>query len=278
TGPTMDTAALAQVAVERHIRDEVENLKNEERRAQAMAGLCILLTQLQEPSVPEELVSAIPSFFAMMEATGDPADPGMQANACAVLSGLMAVTDELQARIVGDGVVQRLQRLLEATADSEERTLQLNALACLSEALRGQEAQVEALVAAGGLAPVLRLCDPALPERLQEAAADVVCAAGCVESTRGQLSEQGAVGRLAALLATPNHDVRIRALMGLGMLLAKSPANQLQLASNTTAVANLLAAMRQQEDQDCKVVARDLFAGLAANADCKELIAQAMRA
>jgi hypothetical protein len=65
--------------------------------------------------------------------------------------------------------------------------------------------------------------------------------------------------------------------MVLGMLLPKSDANQLELASNTPAVTALLAAMRNTDDLDCCSIARSLFQGLASNAGCKDLIAQAMR-
>lgn len=41
-----------------------------------------------------------------------------------------------------------------------------------------------------GLGLVLRLCNPELPVRLQEAAADVVCTIACVEGTRPALSQQ----------------------------------------------------------------------------------------
>ncbi|GIL43861.1 hypothetical protein Vafri_1456 [Volvox africanus] len=272
----MDTSAVTQAAVERYIREEVSNLQNDERKAQAMAGLCILLTQLQEPSVPDELIDTIPTFYSLLEDTQS-GDRGIQANACAVLSGLMTVSEELQKRIINDGVVRRVQQLITAIADTEERTLQLNALACLAEALRDREEEAEALVAAGGLTPVLQLCNPGLPVRLQEAAADVLCAVACAEGTGGALSEQGAVEKLASLLATPNHDVRVRALMGLGMMLPKSNDNQVFMAGNAAAITNLLAIMRQQEDQDCRIVARDIFAGLARNPQCKDLIAQAMR-
>ncbi|GIL81928.1 hypothetical protein Vretimale_1457 [Volvox reticuliferus] len=272
----MDTSVVTQVAVERYIREEVSNLQNDERKAQAMAGLCILLTQLQEPSVPDELINAIPTFYSLLD-DAQSSDRGIQANACAVLSGLMVVSEELQKRIINDGVVRRLQQLITAVADTEERTLQLNALACLAEALRDRKEEAEAFVAAGGLAPVLQLCDPGLPVRLQEAAADVVCAVACADSTDGGLSEQGAVEKLVSLLATPNHDVRVRALMGLGMMLPKSNDHQVLVARNTAAITNLLAIMRQQEDQDCRIVARDIFAGLARNSQCKDFIAKAMR-
>lgn len=63
-------------------------------------------------------------------------------------------------------------------------------LGSLTELLRDNEPKAEELVAAGGLEPILRLCDPALPERLQEAAADVVCSIACSDSTRAALSEQ----------------------------------------------------------------------------------------
>ncbi|KAG2444753.1 hypothetical protein HXX76_001497 [Chlamydomonas incerta] len=271
----MDTAAVAQAAVEKFIAEEALNLSDADKRAKAMAGICILLTQLQEPSVPKELENALPSI---VELTQHSEDRSIQANACAVLSGLCACTDDLQAKCIALGAVEKVLALVLSVADTEERTVQLNALGSLTELLRDNEAKAEELVAAGGLEQFLRLCDPALPERLQEAAADVVCSIACSDSTRAALSEQGAVSKLAALLATPNNDVRVRALMGLGMLLSKNQPNQLLLAKDTAAVKQLMAIMRQQEDPDCRIVARDLFAGLAANADCKEHVAAAMRA
>ncbi len=58
----MDTEAIIQSKVEQCIRDEVPHLSGDDqpRRAQALAGTVVLLTQLQEPSVPEELISQIP--------------------------------------------------------------------------------------------------------------------------------------------------------------------------------------------------------------------------
>lgn len=62
----------------------------------------------------------------------------------------MAVSDDLQNRIVSDGVVRRMQQLLTAVTETEEQTLQLNALACLTEALRDKDSEVTTLVAEGG--------------------------------------------------------------------------------------------------------------------------------
>lgn len=61
----MDHAAVAQAAVEKFIAEEARNLADADKRAKAMAGLCILLTQLQEPSVPKELEDAIPSIVEL---------------------------------------------------------------------------------------------------------------------------------------------------------------------------------------------------------------------
>ncbi|PNH03672.1 hypothetical protein TSOC_010253, partial [Tetrabaena socialis] len=183
----MDTAGVTQAVVEGHIKKEVLNLGSADAtvRAQAMAGLAVLLTQLQEPCVPPELMAAVPGLCSLLEA--EDGDSGMQANACAILGGLMAFSDELQA-VVADGLVAKLQQLLAATAT--DQTLQHNVLTCMSEALRDREADAEALAAAGGLVPVLRLCDPTLPERLQEAAADVLCAVASAEGARATMSEQ----------------------------------------------------------------------------------------
>lgn len=262
--------------VEQCIRDEVPHLSGDDpsRRAQALAGIVVLLTQLQEPSVPEELISQLPLLKGLVAHE----DPNLRANACAVLSGLMSLSDELQERVLSDGLVGELAaQLRAATSSGGQGTLQLNVLACMTEALRDRDASADELAAAGGLQAVVGLCDPELAERVQEAAADVVCAVATVEAHKGALVEQGAVGALCKLLATPNHEVRVRALMGLGMLLPNNTAAQVAVAKDKTAVGNLMALMRQQDDQDCRIIARDIFSGLAASKDCKDMIAEAIR-
>jgi hypothetical protein len=51
---------------------------------------------------------------------------------------------------------------------------------------------------------------------------------------------QGCVSALASLVGHEEKEVRIRALMGLGMLLPNKPANQLVVAGNSEAVMSIM--------------------------------------
>lgn len=51
----------------------------------------------------------------------------------------------------------------------------------------------------------------------------------------------------------------MRCLMVLGMLLPSSTDAQQQLADNAPALLQLLALLKQSEDADCKVIARDVL-------------------
>jgi hypothetical protein len=62
----MDGAAdVLQARVEAAIRQEVAKLEGPDA-AQALAALVILLSQLQEPSVPDELLAALPKLKVIL--------------------------------------------------------------------------------------------------------------------------------------------------------------------------------------------------------------------
>ncbi|PNH03671.1 hypothetical protein TSOC_010254, partial [Tetrabaena socialis] len=52
---------------------------------------------------------------------------------------------------------------------------------------------------------------------------------------------------------------------------------RLRLTRSVPCTPAAQALMRQQDDHDCRIVARDIFSGLANSAECKPLIAQSMR-
>jgi hypothetical protein len=54
-------------------------------------------------------------------------------------------------------------------------------------------------------------------------------------------------------------EVSVRCLMVLGMLLPTSPDAQQQLADNAAALQQLMELLKQNEDADCKVIARDVL-------------------
>lgn len=69
----------------------------------------------------------------------------------------------------------------------------------------------------------------------------------------------GAVTAASGLLNVQQLEVSVRCLMVLGMLLPSSTDAQQQLADNAPALLQLLALLKQSEDADCKVIARDVL-------------------
>jgi hypothetical protein len=62
-------------------------------------------------------------------------------------------------------------------------------------------------------------------------------------------------------------DVRVRALLGLGMLVGGAPPRQLQLAAAPGAVGALLALMRSEDDRDCQQITFCVFEELGKSGD-----------
>jgi hypothetical protein len=123
----------------------------------------------------------------------------------------------------------------------------------------------------------VQLCSPSQAPRVQEAAADALCHLATQEALNERLAAAGAVQALCSVLGAADQEVAVRALMGLGMLLPKSEANQAAAAAVPGALLHIMRQMRQQEDPDCHIIARDLFALLARNPDVKAQVAEALR-
>lgn len=157
---------------------------------------------------------------------------------------------------------------------------------------------------AGGLPLVAGCCSSSAATgnaHLQEVAADAMCQLASYEALRPALLQASAVQALAALLQAQqqeqqqepqpaeegqqqqerqpgrSYEVSVRALMALGMLLAGSPEAQEDLAQSAGAVGALLALVRQQDDADCRSVARDLLGLLEGNPTAKEHMVTALR-
>eukprot|EP00877_Chromochloris_zofingiensis_P005296 jgi/Chrzof1/14768/Cz09g15140.t1 len=88
----------------------------------------------------------------------------------------------------------------------------------------------------------------------------------------------GATNATAALLATPDNAVRVRALLCLGMLLPScDTAQRLQFIQQPAAVAHLMAMLRQKEDKDCQIIARDVLGLLSKSPELKSQLENSVR-
>ena len=87
----------------------------------------------------------------------------------------------------------------------------------------------------------------------------------------------GAVAAAAKLLQASELEVVVRSLVCLGMLLPGSPVAQQQLLQAEGAVAVLLQLMRQSEDMDCRIIARDLVGILTQEPEMKAQVEAVVR-
>jgi hypothetical protein len=124
---------------------------------------------------------------------------------------------------------------------------------------------------------LLQLADSAKPVQLQEAVVDGLCALASHGEAREQLVDAGAVPAVAGLLDAQHLEVSVRCLLVLGMLLTHDAAARQQLANDRAALQQLLALLKQQDDADARVIARDLLALLVRDEELKPAVEAAMR-
>lgn len=161
--------------------------------------------------------------------------------------------------------------------------LQLNLMVLLGTLGEASEATAQLVLDAGGLQQLLGRAQPAASEQLQEAAVDAVCKLAANSSAaKDAAAAAGAIPTLAALLSSSgggdsSAEVRVRALLALGMLVGDNPARQVELAAAPGAVMSILCLMRQQDDADAQQIAAGLFKELAANAEAKGALAAALK-
>lgn len=88
----------------------------------------------------------------------------------------------------------------------------------------------------------------------------------------------GAVAASAQLLTrSKDMDVCVRGLMALGMLLPADSAAPQQLLEAPGAVRQLLLLLKQSDDMDCKVIARDLLGLLTQDPSRKAAVEEVVR-
>lgn len=81
----------------------------------------------------------------------------------------------------------------------------------------------------------------------------------------------------AELLDVQQLEVSVRCLMVLGMLLPRNATAAQQLAYNAKALRQLLALLKQGEDMDCKIIARDVLGVLMKQEGLRSKIEVAIR-
>ncbi len=200
-------------------------------------------------------------------------DLNVKKNASALLAAASADEDcwkELLRLKAGQHIMQEL----EATQDDGVR---INALALLTAIAQGGEEGMKQVLQHGAMASFIAHCSTEQPARIQEAAADALCQLATDESLRQQLADAGAVQALCTVLSTADQEVCVRSLMGLGMLLSGNEQNQVVAAGVSGTLAAILKQMKQTDDPDCHIIARDLFGLLGKNPEVKQQVAAALR-
>lgn len=87
----------------------------------------------------------------------------------------------------------------------------------------------------------------------------------------------GAATAARGLLNMQQLEVSVRCLMVLGMLLSSSADAQQQLADDAAALQQLMELVKQNEDADCKVIARDVLGLLMREEGLRRKVEAAIR-
>ncbi len=82
---------------------------------------------------------------------------------------------------------------------------------------------------------------------------------------------------VARLLNVQLLEVSVRCLMVLGMVLSSNAEAQQQLADNATALQQLMALLKQNEDMDCKILAKDVLGILMKDEEHRCMVEAAIR-
>lgn len=181
----------------------------------------------------------------------------MQKNVLAFLAGAFHY-EELAKQIVADKMVSQLVNLLGGKPEDEG--MQVNLVAAITAACEASAQGCLEVVQGGGLKSLLALCDDGQTALLQETALDALCTICSYRPEhRGIVVSEGVVPILAALLSSPSMEVTVRSLVCLGMVVPPSSTAQEQLVDEEGAVLQLVSLMRQQDDLDCRIIARDLM-------------------
>ncbi|WIA38506.1 hypothetical protein OEZ86_001828 [Tetradesmus obliquus] len=238
------------------VEKQLANLQSEDVTAQsrALAMITVLFSRCENDSQVSAVAAAVPSLYSCLESP----DQLVQANACAALTAAAALDDQLAAS-VAEHSTKQLVALLQQCCSGDRADLQLNVVSALGQLARDQQLTAQALMEPAVLPCLLCLVAPQQPAKLQEAVADCLCALASQDWAKQGLRAAGAVTAASGLLNVQQLEVSVRCLMVLGMLLPSSTDAQQQLADNAPALLQLLALLKQSEDADCKVIARDVL-------------------
>eukprot|EP00878_Enallax_costatus_P004742 GHUV01004991.1.p1 GENE.GHUV01004991.1~~GHUV01004991.1.p1 ORF type:complete len:283 (+),score=82.35 GHUV01004991.1:334-1182(+) len=267
----MDTeAALFEAELEKQLR-LLHTATESASQGRALAILTVLVSRCSSDSQLAAAGGAV-AHIAQLLASNDPL---VQANACAALTAATSLDDQI-ASTVSAHTLQFIDLLLSSSS-SNTSDVQLNVVSALGQLARDQEVTAHAIMQPQALSALLLLADAAQPANLQEAVADCLCALAAHEWTRQQLIEAGAVQSAAELLNVQQLEVSVRALMVLGMLLPRNTAAGQQLADNGAALRQLMELMKQGQDMDCKVIARDTLGVLMKDEGLRSKVEAAIR-
>ncbi|GAX76210.1 hypothetical protein CEUSTIGMA_g3654.t1 [Chlamydomonas eustigma] len=200
------------------------------------------------------------AFIMLVEILENGQDPKLQANVGAVLSCVMATSEELWEYFAVQ--LDLVPVLMRALSGSEEEAVLLNVLAALMSAAQGGESAAS-LIAKEGTQGLVLLCQQShYTHRILESVADLICQVASYESCRISLTQSGIGELLVPLLSIENNEIRVRVLLALGMLLPGCEPLQKLLASGK-AFVNQLVVLMSSNDMDIKGLSRDIFTGLA---------------
>jgi len=260
-------------------------------QAASCATIAILCSQ---PTPPENLDGVSAKLLNLVSCS----EEGVKPNAIAAISAALEISEQFCKEAIAGGAAQKLVSLLTATdaastgtassTDQQKKTevsasrqIILNSLTALGGLGECSEEGLTSVLNAGGVPAVVAYCKPGNGDVIvQEAAVDAICKLMSTGSGAKEAAEQaGIVSKLAKLLSTDQKDaeITVRALLGLGMIMAGSKHAQLELASAPGAVGALLTLMRQGDDGDIQHIAAGLFSGLASAPAAKDALAAAMR-
>jgi hypothetical protein len=199
--------------------------------SQAALAVCMLC---ESGELPSSAMSLVPPLVSCLSVD----DTSVQQNSLSALSGLCAIVPGGREAVVVHGSVPKLVAFLGADTPAAVRLNALEAVGLLSAAAMG----LDALLLNDAHLTLLRLlADPSLlAEKEREAAGDVLCSLSSEVAGRSALIDAGAVHTIVALLHHMDGELRVRAMLSLGMLCGDSRAAQ-QLVSDGGAMRRLRA-------------------------------------
>lgn len=192
----------------------------------------------------------------------------VQVNALVALAAGIEASDKFAADAVECGVANTLSQILSApdpkSLTAADRSVALNALGALGALGESSEKGLQAVLDSNGMGAVLMYCSPETEARLLEGAVDTTCKLmSTAPDAKSAALEAGIIPRFAALIGHADDEVKVRALLGLGMVLGGNEAGLVQCAGVPGAVGTLLKLMRREDDADCQQIAASIFQEMA---------------